>query len=175
LKSEFTILNFSRPNRAIGDRGSLGLLEGYGEGAMQVFVLLFNARTDNEGIHTLRLASPDGREHNIVMMFESEDDATRYAMLLEAQDFHAPTVESIESEEIEAFCDSAGYEAKLIPEGFVPQSAADRVFLSPPASNVDETDWKLEEQDSDELADSADSELSGSQLDDIRRRLEGLL
>jgi Protein of unknown function (DUF3110) len=138
---------------------------------MQVFVLLFNARTDNEGIHTLRLSSADGREHNIVMMFESEDDATRYAMLLEAQDFLAPTVEEIESEEIEAFCERAGYEAKLIPDGFVPQSAAERVFLAPPENNVQDPDWKPEEKQVEE----ADSEISSSELDEIRRRLEGLL
>lgn len=139
--------------------------------SMRVFVLLFNARTENEGIHTIRLATPDGKERNIIMMFESEDDATRYAMLLEAQDFHAPTVEAIESEEIEAFCQESGYEAKLIPEGFVPQSPEERVFLAPPESNLDETDWNPEGL----VAESAAEELSNSELDDIRRRLEGLL
>lgn len=139
--------------------------------SMRVFVLLFNARTENEGIHTIRLATPDGKERNIIMMFESEDDATRYAMLLEAQDFHAPTVEAIESEEIEAFCKESGYEAKLIPEGFVPQSPEERVFLAPPEANLDETDWNPEGL----AAELPAEELSSSELDDIRRRLEGLL
>ncbi|MGC1195333.1 MAG: DUF3110 domain-containing protein [Geitlerinemataceae cyanobacterium] len=139
--------------------------------SMRVFVLLFNARTENEGIHTIRLATPDGKERNIIMMFESEDDATRYAMLLEAQDFHAPTVEAIESEEIEAFCQGSGYETKLIPEGFVPQSPEERVFLSPPEANLDETDWAPEGLAAEPTAE----EISNSELDDIRRRLEGLL
>jgi len=39
---------------------------------MRVFVLLFNARTENEGIHTIWA---DNR--NKVLIFESEDDATR--------------------------------------------------------------------------------------------------
>jgi Protein of unknown function (DUF3110) len=141
--------------------------------SMRVFVLLFNARTENEGIHTIRLATPDGKERNIIMMFESEDDATRYAMLLEAQDFHVPTVEAIDSEEIEAFCKGSGYEAKLIPEGFVPQSPEERVFLAPPEANLNETDWNPEEHPVEELV--AEEEFSNSELDDIRRRLEGLL
>lgn len=139
--------------------------------SMRVFVLLFNARTENEGIHTIRLATPDGKERNIIMMFESEDDATRYAMLLEAQDFHAPTVEELDSEEIEAFCQSSGYESKFIPEGFVPQSPEERVFLAPPEANLDDTDWHPETS----AVDSEEPELSNSELDDIRRRLEGLL
>jgi Protein of unknown function (DUF3110) len=140
--------------------------------SMRVFVLLFNARTENEGIHTIRLATPDGKERNIIMMFESEDDATRYAMLLEAQDFHAPTVEALDSEEIESFCQGSGYEAKLISEGFVPQSPEERVFLAPPEANLDETDWNPEEPPAESVV---EEELSNSELDDIRRRLEGLL
>jgi len=142
--------------------------------AMRVFVILFNARTENEGIHTIRLATPDGKERHIIMMFESEDDATRYAMLLEAQDFHVPTVEEIDSEEIEAFCRGSGYESKLIPVGFVPQSPEERVFLAPPEANLTDTDWTLEEPPEAGEAES-ESELSNSELDDIRRRLEGLL
>ena len=42
---------------------------------MRVFVLLFNPGTENEGIHTLTVG-----DRNIVLMFESEDDATRYAL-----------------------------------------------------------------------------------------------
>jgi len=59
---------------------------------MRVFVLLFNAGTENEGIHTIQMGAI-----NKVLMFESEDDATRYALLLEAQDFPTPTVEKIDS------------------------------------------------------------------------------
>ncbi|MGC9504863.1 DUF3110 domain-containing protein [Baaleninema sp.] len=146
---------------------------------MRVHVLLFNARTENEGIHTIRLATPEGGERNIVMMFESRDDAERYALLLEAQDFHAPTVEEFDSEEIEDFCSSCNYEAKLIPEGFVPQSAEERIFLSPPETNLEDTDWDRQQQEGGAAASGPSpeeaSEMSSAQLDDIRRRLEGLL
>jgi hypothetical protein len=66
---------------------------------MRVFVLLFNARTENEGIHTIQLG-----DRNKVLMFESEDDATRFGVMLEAQDFPEPAVEAIDDEEIKEFC-----------------------------------------------------------------------
>ncbi|MEM1369802.1 MAG: DUF3110 domain-containing protein, partial [Cyanobacteria bacterium P01_H01_bin.15] len=43
---------------------------------MDIYVLLLNARTENEGIHTIQM----GNQERIVLMFESEDDATRYAL-----------------------------------------------------------------------------------------------
>ena len=96
----------------------------------KVYVLLFNARTDNEGIHTLQMG-----DRNKVLMFESEDDATRYAFLLEAQDFPTPTPEPFDSEEIEAFCREAKYDCEIIKEG---------MLALPPEQNVEETDWEKE-------------------------------
>ena len=119
----------------------------------RVFVLLFNARTENEGIHTIRIG-----ERDRVLMFESLDDATRFALLLEAQDFPTATVEEIGAEEIEEFCRCNDYDWELIETG--------RLEL-PPEANVEQTAWqadanKLEEP---EIYD----------LDRIRRQLEGLL
>lgn len=126
---------------------------------MRVFVLLYNARTENEGIHTIQIG-----DRNLILMFESEDDATRYALLLEAQDFLVPTVEAVDSEEIEEFCQNADYDSKLIPDGFVPKDDTERLFLAPPEKNVDDTDWQ-ENAPEPEMSD----------LDRIRRQLEGLL
>ncbi|GAB4364672.1 MAG: DUF3110 domain-containing protein [Elainellaceae cyanobacterium] len=127
---------------------------------MRVFVLLFNSGTDNEGIHTLKV-----EDRNIILMFESEDDATRYGLMLEAQDFVSPTIEAFESEEIEEFCQEAGYDYKLIPEG---------ALAVPPEKNVEKTDWQLDATSSREQPDEK-PEFSQNDLDDIRRRLEGLL
>jgi Protein of unknown function (DUF3110) len=129
--------------------------------AMQIFVLLFNARTDNEGIHTLKVG-----DRNIVFMFESEDDATRFALMLEAQDFVNPTVEAFEVEEIEEFCQGADYDCKLVPEG---------TLVVPPETSVEQTDWQPEGSEVAEPEDSDPSEIPSSELDQIRRRLEGLL
>ena len=123
---------------------------------MRVFVLLFNARTENEGIHTVQAG-----DRNKVLMFESEDDATRFALMLEAQDFPTATVEPIDSEEVEAFCQSADYDWEVIKEG---------MLAVPPENNVEKPDWE-----SDSPQTEAESDLSDEQLEQIRRRLEGLL
>ncbi|MDX2231666.1 MAG: DUF3110 domain-containing protein [Leptolyngbyaceae cyanobacterium bins.349] len=135
---------------------------------MQVFVLLFNVGTDNEGLHSLQI-----REHNVVLMFEDEDDATRYALLLEAQDFATPSVEAIEQTEIEEFCQGAGYVAQLVPAGFVPQSDAERMLMAPPERNLEQTDWQEDGATAD--VEAVEGAIAGDDLDRIRRRLEGLL
>jgi hypothetical protein len=127
---------------------------------MQVYVLLYNVGTINEGIHTIQIGGK-----NMVLMFESEDDATRYAILLEAQDFLTPSVEKIDSQEIEDFCQETGYEFKLVTEG---------MLEIPPESNVDSTDWDETGEYSSSESQSA-SEMSLAELDRIRRQLEGLL
>ena len=126
---------------------------------MRVFVLLFNPGTDNEGIHTVQMG---GR--NKILMFASEDDATRYALLLEAQDFPIPSVEAMDSEEIADFCQEANYEWELVEEG---------MLAIPPNANLDNQDWDAEGRPI--LSDEEPSELSQDELDQIRRRLEGLL
>ncbi|NJK27539.1 MAG: DUF3110 domain-containing protein [Coleofasciculaceae cyanobacterium SM2_3_26] len=137
---------------------------------MRIYVLIFNARTENEGIHTLQDKS-SGR--NKVLMFESEDDATRFALHLEAQDFPEATVEAMDAEDIKEFCRSANYEWELVAEG--------KLEL-PPEANVETTDWQPDGQHQQRppqqhpqplTADAA--EMSAEELDRIRRQLEGLL
>lgn len=125
---------------------------------MRVFVLLFNARTENEGIHTVQ----EG-ERNKILMFESEEDAERFAILLEAQDFPTATVEAMDAEEIKEFCESAGYDWEVVPDG---------ALAIPPEVNVEQPDWKIDKQKTNE---QKSAELSDSELDSIRRKLEGLL
>lgn len=141
---------------------------------MPVHVLLFEAGTDNEGIHSLEL---NGR--TVVLLFEERDDAERYAGLLEAQDFPVPSVEAIEREEMELFCGQAGYEARFVPTGFLPSSAEERLLIAPPERNMDLTHWKDEASraaapDSGEGS-SPGSSPESSELEAFRRRLEGLL
>ncbi|MFN6566648.1 DUF3110 domain-containing protein [Dendronalium sp. ChiSLP03b] len=138
---------------------------------MRVFVLIFNAHTENEGIHTIRVG-----DRNKILMFESEDDALRFALLLEAQDFPVPTVEALDAEEIKEFCESAGYEWEIVPENAP-------LISKVPELNVEETDWQPDADNdniSEDIIDSdqvpqAEPGLSDSELDRIRRQLEGLL
>ncbi|PSB34876.1 DUF3110 domain-containing protein [Chlorogloea sp. CCALA 695] len=126
---------------------------------MRVFVLLFNARTENEGIHTIQVG-----DRNKLLMFESEDDATRFALMLEAQDFPPATVERMDSDEVEEFCNGAGYDWELVPDG---------ALAVPPESNVEDTDWK--EEGKNPSPDDKEITDDDAELDRIRRQFEGLL
>ena len=157
---------------------------------MRVHVLLFDAGTDSEGIHSLEIA---GR--TVVLLFENPDDAERYAGLLEAQDFPVPTVEALDREDVDLFCREAGYEARLIESGFVPSNDEERLFMAPPQSNRDVSNWKDDALSNDGVSDEAVSDggvaeqqsvepalqgletepESNPELDELRRRLEGLL
>lgn len=138
-----------------------------------VHVLLFDAGSDQEGIHSLELG---GR--TVVLLFEQRDDAERYAGLLEAQDFPVPTVEPLDRQEMEQFCSQSGYEARFVPAGFLPQTAEERLLIAPPERNMDTSLWREQEgalaatageQEADPIS-SGDAELEA-----FRRRLEGLL
>ena len=152
---------------------------------MRVHVLLFDAGTDSEGIHSLEIA---GR--TVVLLFENPDDAERYAGLLEAQDFPVPTVEALDREDVDLFCREAGYEARLIESGFVPSNDEERLFMAPPQSNRDVSNWKDDSVANDGASDDGVAEQQGveparqgletepesnPELDELRRRLEGLL
>ena len=147
---------------------------------MRVHVLLFDAGTDSEGIHSLEIA---GR--TVVLLFENPDDAERYAGLLEAQDFPVPTVEALDREDVVLFCREAGYEARLIESGFVPSNDEERLFMAPPQSNRDVSNWQDDAGSDDAMAGQQAVEParqgletepeSNPELDELRRRLEGLL
>lgn len=124
---------------------------------MLVHILLFNAGTDNEGIHTVQMG-----DRNIILMFKEEDDAQRYAGLLEAQDFPEPKVEPIDSEEVEQFCRQANYDWKIVEPG---------QLEIPPEKNVE----NLNELNWEEETSPEDESMPNDELDRIRRQLEGLL
>ncbi|MFN6132655.1 MAG: DUF3110 domain-containing protein [Synechococcaceae cyanobacterium] len=134
-----------------------------------VHVLLFDAGSDQEGIHSLELA---GR--TIVLLFESQDDAACYAGLLEAQDFPVPSVETIERTQIEAFCAEAGYEARHVPRGFQPDTLEDRLLIAPPERNMDLSNWQEQRQEA-EAAVETENAPADPALEAFRRSLEGLL
>lgn len=147
---------------------------------MGVHVLLFDAGTHGEGIHSIDL-----KGKTIVLLFEDADDAERYAELLEAQDFPSPTVETVAREEVEHFCRCNGYEARIVPQGFRPRSEEDRLLLLPPERNLDVENWhhqpKPETVESEPAPDATQAETTQDrgardpELDDVRRKLERLL
>lgn len=128
---------------------------------MKVYVLLFNAGTDNEGIHTIQMG-----DRNKVLMFEEEDDALRFGGLLEAQDFPSPCIEAIDDDEIKEFCRSVDYDWELIPSG---------ALAIPPENNAEEFEWEKQGKTQEERDSEESSEFPSDELESIRRRLEGLL
>lgn len=128
---------------------------------MLVYILLFNANTDDEGIHTVQRG-----ERNTILMFQEEEDAVRFAMMLEAQDFPEPAVEAINSEEIKLFCQKADYDWEIVEPG---------QLALPPEKNLEQTDWETQKEQSAVEADAEDSSMSANELDKIRNQLEGLL
>lgn len=133
-------------------------------------MLLFDSGSEVEGIHTLEL---NGR--TVVLMFEEEDDALRYAGLLAAQDFPEATPEAISREEIELFCGQAGYDAQAVPSGFMPGTAEERLMLAPPERNLDTNEWR-EQQDQPQQAPAESAQPAvNPELEAFRRSLEGLL
>ncbi|HEY9824306.1 MAG TPA: DUF3110 domain-containing protein [Stenomitos sp.] len=131
---------------------------------MRVYVLLFNVGTDNEGIHTIKLKQSEAEDdyRDVVLAFEQEDDATRFAVLLEAQDFPEATVEGIDQVELEEFCQGSGLDLQYVSEG---------MLAVPPSSNVEATDWQAEGA----VPGAEEPEPGVPDLDEIKRRLERLL
>lgn len=133
-----------------------------------VYVLLFNARTENEGIHTLQIG-----DRNKVLMFEDEDDATRFGLMLEAQDFPPVAVEGMDEEDIIAFCRDADYDWEHVEPG---------KLAVPPENNVTETDWdesgnhkQKANATTPDPTDEDEDEMTRAELERIRKQLEGLL
>tara|TARA_Y100001978_G_C23551401_1_gene364696 strand:- start:317 stop:709 length:393 start_codon:yes stop_codon:yes gene_type:complete len=130
---------------------------------MLVHVLLYEAGTESEGIHSLEL-----KGSTVILMFEDIDDAQRYCGLLEAQDFPTPSVEELSRRDIEAFCIEAGYEARYVERGFIPSTDEERLMISPPTSNLEVGNWQNQENINEQPS-------TNDQLEDIKKRLENLL
>jgi len=124
----------------------------------KVYALLFNIRTENEAIHTVQIG-----DRNKILMFESEDDAMRYSLLLEAQDFPVPTIESFDSDEIKEFSKQADYDWEII---------SNEELAIPPEKNVEKFSWKNEE---DLKIVTDEVQMSTEEMDMMRNKLEGLL
>ena len=130
---------------------------------MLVHVLLYEAGTESEGIHSLELKGA-----TVILMFEDRDDAERYCGLLEAQDFPTPSIEELKRLDIETFCVEAGYEARFVEKGFIPSTEEERLMISPPLSNLEVGNWDIKDNINTNSS-------SNDQLEDIKRRLENLL
>jgi CHAT domain-containing protein len=77
-----------------------------------VYVLLYNAGTDNEGIHTI-----SHQKRHTILLFEFSADATNFTQKLREQNLAVPSVETTETETIMSFCKKNDYNWEFVPEG----------------------------------------------------------
>ena len=80
--------------------------------SLECYVLLYNAGTEQEGIHTISQGS-----HETILLFESSIEAQSFAQQLEVKNFPIPSVEKIAFGEIMVFCQNSGYSWELVKEG----------------------------------------------------------
>ena len=95
--------------------------------AGRVWALLFNAGSDEEGIYSRRLGKT-----NLVLTFEEEDDAERYAEMLVATDFPSAAPVEVSSATLVEFCSEGGHLIGLVRAGSL---------IMPPDETVEEFDW----------------------------------
>ena len=72
--------------------------------------ILTVAGKENEGAYSVK----DIEGNQILYLFEEEDDATRYAMMLETDDYPEMHVIEVEDEMMIHLCESHGYEYSII-------------------------------------------------------------
>lgn len=79
------------------------------------------------------------------------------------------------------FCSQAGYEARFVPSGFLPQTAEDRLLIAPPERNMDVSLWQEQTESASAsepagaVADLQQQQAPDPELEAFRRQLEGLL
>ena len=90
-----------------------------------MFILTINGR-EKEGAYSV---IDDDGEH-ILYLFQEEDDATRYAMMLEEDGYHEMHVIEIEDEIMIKTCEMHGYQYTLItPNDIVIPPDSDYDFI----------------------------------------------
>jgi len=99
--------------------------------ARTAYALLFNVGSGNEGIYSRRLPTDDGGL-DLVVTFEDEDDANRYAGMLEADDFPEASPSEVETRDLLEFCSEGGHVLGMVRRG---------TLVVPPSGTVDEFEW----------------------------------
>ncbi|GJD10446.1 hypothetical protein Gasu2_46350 [Galdieria sulphuraria] len=126
-----------------------------------IWVLIFNPSTNNQGIYSLKISGVD-----VVLAFQEQDEAKIYAALLEAQDFPKPVPELIKFEEVADFCKNSGLRL-----GFVPRGA----LLSPPQTDSAEVEkWRRMEGKGTISPEEDKRQISDDKLEEMKKKLEDL-
>lgn len=119
-----------------------------------VWVIMFNAKDGSDGLYSLSIDTD-----NIILAFENKQEAQRYALCLEVQDFPSPQVCDMEPTELRDFCIEAKIKLGFIPAG---------VMLVPPKESV------VEDLDAWRGSSSNESGMSEEDIDIMRKRFDSL-
>lgn len=95
----------------------------------EVFIILFEKDTDNEGVHSIEF--PKGSGNNVLLAFESLEQSEIFANTLKNQHFLDPQPTEIPLKDLEEFSGDANVEIQIVPKG---------TSINPPTENVDTFD-----------------------------------
>lgn len=105
------------------------------ESASFVHVLIFGRGTGTEGIYSLKSRTLDGEgaSVDVVVAFEREEDAERFAVHVEAAMGYCPETEAVDPQDLLEFCVEAGHHCRFEPRD---------TLLLPAETCLDMTDWE---------------------------------
>jgi len=95
-----------------------------------VFIILFQPDTDNEGVHTIEFPKNSGQ--NVILAFESLTECQLFSDTLRNQLFYKPEPTEILLQDLEEYCDPLGVEVQVVPRG---------TSITPPSDVVDNLDY----------------------------------
>lgn len=124
-----------------------------------LWVIVFtNANDGTDGVYSLSVS-----DENIVLAFEERSEAQRYALCLETQEFPAPQICELDSNDLRNFCGESGFRL-----GFVPKGA----LITPPEESAVEDLDKWRGEPSKDLGGSTG--MSEEDIDTMKKRLDTL-
>jgi hypothetical protein len=127
----------------------------------QIYVLIFNEGSLNEGIYSLRIGSEE--KTDVVVGWEIEEDAREYGECLEEQNMPTPTPKAYHVAQVQSFCQDSGHLLGVVRQG---------VKVTPPTRTVERFDWSPDGSNGEPPQREADGTYTEDQLDSLRLRLE---
>ena len=110
-------------------------------GVNLLFVLLFNKGESNQGVYTLKSCHAS-KEGDYLLAFECNDEASRFALMLQAEGFDLPSPTIWESDDLVSFCTDTEFSLGFVPDG--------AIVLPPELNKYDESAFSDERETHDE-------------------------
>lgn len=156
--SVFSVTSISP--EGIDDSETDRIVEAYSRLNLLWVIMFTNAEDGSDGVYSLSVAN-----ENVVLAFEEHEEAQRYAMCLETQDFPRPQVCALRSSDLQSFCSDAGLRLGFVPKGSL---------LSPPEESAIENldSWRGEPASG--RGEKGATGLSQDELDTMRKKLDSL-